>query len=178
MANSTRKITTLGIGIALFVVLSMMLQVPVFSNYYLCLGYVVMAVYLYSFGVVQGTIVGCLGVVLYCVLINGMRGMPGWAIGNVIIGIGLGMTFHWIKNMKNKMMTWTIMIVSSILFSALGILIAKSATEMLLYSQPMIIRMGKNMSGFIADAVMLILSLPICKAIDKFIKKSRFRSVT
>ena len=35
-----------GMGIALFVVLSMCLRVPVFENYYLCLGYFVMAIVL------------------------------------------------------------------------------------------------------------------------------------
>ena len=43
-----RLICTTGICTALFVVLTMCLQVPVFENYYLCLGYVIMAVCLYS----------------------------------------------------------------------------------------------------------------------------------
>lgn len=79
MNSSTQRIALLAVGIALFVALSMCLQVPVFENYYLCLGYVVMAVYCYSFGTVSGTIAGTLGVVLYCLVINGLRGMPGWA---------------------------------------------------------------------------------------------------
>ena len=62
----TKKLTLLAMGIALFVALSMCLQVPVFENYYLCLGYVVMAVYCYSFGSFSGTIVGFFGVLLYC----------------------------------------------------------------------------------------------------------------
>ena len=55
MNTTTQRITLLAIGTALFVALSMCLQVPVFENYYLCLGYVVMAVYSYSFGTVSGT---------------------------------------------------------------------------------------------------------------------------
>ena len=86
MKSTTQKITLLAVGIALFVALSMCLQVPVFENYYLCLGYVVMAVYCYSFGTVSGTAAGTLGVVLYCLVINGLRGMPGWALGNIVIG--------------------------------------------------------------------------------------------
>ena len=38
---------------ALFVALSLCLQAPVFENYYLCLGYAVMAVYCYSFGTIS-----------------------------------------------------------------------------------------------------------------------------
>ena len=80
-------------GITLLVVLSLYLQSPVFENYFLCLGYVVMAVYCYSFGTVSGTVVGFLGVILYFVVISGMRGMPGWSLGNVVIGIALGLAF-------------------------------------------------------------------------------------
>ena len=54
MKNTTRKLCITAVGIALFVALSVCLQVPVFENYYLCLGYVAMAVYCYSFGVASG----------------------------------------------------------------------------------------------------------------------------
>lgn len=80
-------------GIALFVALSLCLQVPIFENYYLCLGYVVMAVYCYSFGTFSGAAVGSLGVILYCVITGGLRGMPGWCLGNLVIGILLSVTF-------------------------------------------------------------------------------------
>lgn len=73
MDVKTKKIALLAVGIALFVVLSMCLQVPVFENYYLCLGYAVMAVYCYFFGTLAGTAVGFFGVILYCVVINGLR---------------------------------------------------------------------------------------------------------
>ena len=62
MSASTKKISLLAVGIALFVVLSLCLQVPVYENYYLCLGYVVMAVYSYSFGTFSGIVVGFAGV--------------------------------------------------------------------------------------------------------------------
>ena len=89
-------------GIALFVVLTMCLQVPVFENYYLCLGYVVVVVYCYSFGPTGGAVVGAVGVVIYCLLTNGLRGMPGWALGNVLIGLGLGIVFRVTKKFRRK----------------------------------------------------------------------------
>ena len=149
MSASTKKISLLAVGIALFVVLSLCLQVPVYENYYLCLGYVVMAVYSYSFGTFSGIVVGFAGVILYCLVISGLRGMPGWSLGNIVIGIGLGL------------MCFVIVAVT-----ALGILVVKSETESLLYSQPFLIRAAKNTSAFIADSVMLIISLPICKVLD------------
>ena len=63
MSKQIKRISLLAVGIAMFVVLSLCLQVPVFENYYLCLGYVVMAVYCCSFGTLSGTVVGFFGVV-------------------------------------------------------------------------------------------------------------------
>ena len=63
MSKQIKRISLLAVGIAMFVVMSLCLQVPVFENYYLCLGYVVMAVYCCSFGTLSGTVVGFFGVV-------------------------------------------------------------------------------------------------------------------
>lgn len=169
---NTQKIAVLAVGTALFVALSICLQVPVFENYYLCLGYVVMAVYCYSFGTVSGTIVGTSGVVLYCLVINGMRGMPGWALGNIVIGIIIGLSFRITRNMKSIAAGHALNILAFIAGVALGILGVKSITESLLYSQPFIVRAGKNVYAFIADVVMLIVSLPLCVLLDKTARKS------
>lgn len=171
MSANTKKISLLAVGIALFVVLSLCLQVPVFENYYLCLGYVVMAVYCYSFGTFSGTVVGFLGVVLYCVVISGLRGMPGWSLGNVVIGISLGLAFKYTRSLKSVFLQTIIHCVVIAAATALGILVIKSETESLLYLQPFLIRVAKNTSAFIADAVMLIISLPVCRILDKYAKK-------
>ena len=167
MNLKTKRICLLAVGIALFVVLSLCLQVPVFENYYLCLGYVAMAVYLYSFGTVSGTVVGFLGVILYCVVISGMRGMPGWALGNLVIGIALGLTFRATQKLSSGTLRTVIHCVVIVAVTALGILIVKSETEHLLYAQPFLVRAGKNTSAFIADSAMLILSLPICRILHR-----------
>ena len=171
MSANTKKISLLAVGIALFVVLSLCLQVPVFENYYLCLGYVVMAVYCYSFGTFSGTVVGFLGVVLYCVVISGLRGMPGWSLGNVVIGISLGLAFKYTRSLKSVFLQTIIHCVVIAAATALGILVIKSETESLLYLQPFLIRVAKNTSAFIADAVMLIVSLPVCRILDQYAKK-------
>lgn len=171
MNTTTQRISLLAVGIALFVALSMCLQVPVFENYYLCLGYVVMAVYCYSFGTISGTAAGTLGVVLYCLVINGLRGMPGWALGNVVIGICLGLTFRITKQMKNRVLATALCVAAIVAGTALGILGIKSITESILYGQPFIVRVGKNVYAFIADVVVLIVSLPICMMLDKTARK-------
>ncbi len=171
MSMSIRRITVLAVGIALFVALSLCLQVPIFENYYLCLGYAVMAVYCWSFGAVSGAVVGTLGVVLYCLLISGLRGMPGWALGNAVIGILLGLTFRRTKTGKNTVLKTVVNSIAVLISTALGILVIKSLTESLLYAQPMLVRMGKNLYAFVADTVMLLVSLPICVVLDKTIKR-------
>lgn len=171
MKTSTKYICVTAVGIALFVVFSLCLQVPVFENYYLCLGYVAMAVYCYSFGAVSGTIVGVLGVVLYCLVISGLRGLPGWALGNVVIGIALGLTFKRTKTMQKTGIKASINAAAIILSVTVGILGVKSVTESVLYLQPFLVRVGKNFYAWIADMVVLLLSLPICMTLDKTVRK-------
>ncbi len=171
MSVNTKKISLMAVGIALFVVLSLCLQVPVFENYYLCLGYVVMAVYCFSFGTLSGTAVGFFGVILYCLVISGLRGMPGWSLGNIVIGVMLGLTFKHTRHMRSVLLQTVIHCTVIIAAAALGILVVKSETESLLYMQPFLVRTAKNTSAFIADAVMLIASLPICRILDKHAKK-------
>jgi len=171
MKLSVRKLCVTAIGIALFVVLSLCLQVPVFENYYLCLGYVAMAVYCYSFGAVSGTIVGVLGVVLYCLVISGLRGLPGWALGNLVIGVVLGLTFRRTGRMKRRGPAAALNAAAILISVTAGILCLKSLLESVLYLQPPAVRIGKNFTAWIADLAVLLLSLPICMALDGILKK-------
>ena len=172
MKKTTQTLCLFGMGIALFVTLTLCLQVPVFENYYLCLGYVVMAVFCYSFGPAAGMVTGCLGVVLYCVLTSGLRGMPGWALGNLPIGLVLGLMFRTTKKWKSlpaKVFVW---VAGILCVTAVGILGVKSLTEHLLYTQPVWARVLKNLYAFIADAFVLIVSLPVCIWVDKAVEKT------
>lgn len=175
-----RRITRVAMGVALFVVLSLMLQVPVYQNYYVSLGYFVMMAWLYCFGAVDGTIVGTLGVVLYCVITGGMRGMPGWTLGNLVIGIELGCMFMGTKHLyetyksNNDAAAMAILRVVQILFIAIatvfGILIVKSFTEVILYAQPMLVRMTTNAPATIADVITLAAALPVAIGLEKILK--------
>ena len=166
-------INVTAVGTALFPVLTMCLQVPVFENYYLCLGYVVMAVCLYSFGTLSGTFVGTAGVILYCVLTNGLRGMPGWALGNVVIGLIVGTAFRLTRTVRNRWIRAAVHFLAIAVSAALGILIVKSLTESLLYAQPMAVRIGKNVFAFAADIFVLEVSLPVCFMLEAPLEKLR-----
>lgn len=171
MSNSTKKLCINALGIALFVVFSLCLQVPVFENYYLCLGYVAMAFYCYYWGPLSGTTVGVAGVIIYCLLINGLRGMPGWSVGNLVIGLVVGITCKLTLNMKNEYIRHLIIGISIVISTAVAMLGAKSLVEMFLYSQPFLFRAAKNFYAFVADSVVMIISLPICAGLKGVLKK-------
>ena len=171
MSEKTRSICITGLGIALFVVFTLCLQVPVFENYYLCLGYIVMAVWLDREGTVSGTITGTAGVILYCLLTGGLRGMPGWAAGNIVIGLMLGGAFRLTRVMERRIGRMAVLIPVIIFSCAVGILGVKSITECLLYTQPMVIRLAKNMYAFAADAAVLIFALPVCAIVENRLKR-------
>ena len=171
MKNRVQWICVTAVGIALFVALSLCLQVPVFENYYLCLGYAAMMVYCCFFGTLSGTLTGALGVVLYCLLISGLRGMPGWAMGNIVIGVVMGLTFRLTKRMKRRAVRIAVQIAAIVLSVTAGILVVKSVTESLLYGQPFAVRAAKNVYAWAADLVMMTASLPVCHMLEKPVRK-------
>lgn len=171
MKSTTKKITINALGIALFVAISLCLQVPVFQNYYLCLGYFVMTFYCYSIGIVSGTLVGTLGVVLYCLITGGINGMPGWTCGNLVLGIIMGLTFKCVRKLKKPLIQDIISSIVIIAGTALGILIIKSGVEYFLYYEPFWLRVARNMYAFVADAFVIIISLPICRLLEAKLKK-------
>ena len=169
--KTTRRICLTAMGVALYVVLALCLQVPVFENYYLCLGYVSMMVFCYYFGALSGMTVGTLGVVLYCLLTNGLRGLPGWAAGNLVIGLAVGLTCSLTKKMRSQVLRNLIIAAAVVASTAAGILGMKSVVEVILYAQPMLVRVAKNVYALIADVVVLIAALPICICLRKTVEK-------
>lgn len=168
---TVRKLSLTAMGTALFVVLALCLQVPVFENYYLCLGYVALMVFCCYFGTFSSVVVGTLGVVLYCLLISGLRGMPGWAAGNAVIALAVSLACKYTAGVKNRWLRRLILTGTIILSTAVGILGLKSIVEMVLYAQPFILRVAKNVYAFVADVVVLILSLPICEGLEPMIRR-------
>lgn len=171
----TKDILFLAVGIALFVVLSMCLRVPVFENYYLCLGYIVMTVYIYCFKWYEGTIIGFFGVILYCIIGGlGFNGLPGWALGNVAIGLIVGLALKPIKRIKSKTLQIIVLAIVAIIATFLGIEIIKSVVDSFVVSQPIPVRMTKNFTSFISDAFVIVVSLPICALVEKPAVKIRY----
>ena len=158
-------------GTALFVVLTLCLQIPVFENYYPCLGYVAMMIFCYYFGVISSVIVGTLGVFLYCLLISGLRGMPGWIAGNIVIAVVVSLVCKYTVGLKNKTLRSVIILCVIVASTAAGILGVKSLVEMNLYAQPFLLRVTKNSYAFVADIVVMAVSIPVCEKLESIIKK-------
>lgn len=171
MYKSINKMCVTAMGIAMFVVLSYCIQVPVFENYYLCLGYVAMTVFCYYYGPIIGMTVGGFGVALYCLLISGLNGMPGWAIGNLVIGFIVGLTCKITSKMSKQKLRHFFIAVSIIFSVAIAIIGVKSIVEVMLYAQPMILRVAKNLYAFVADVIVMLISLPICASLKKVMPK-------
>lgn len=170
----TKDITFLAAGIALFVVLSMCLRFPVFENYYLCLGYIVMTVYIWCFKWYEGAIIGFLGVILYCIIGGlGFNGMPGWSVGNIVIGLIIGVSLKYIQQLKSKTLQVILTAITAIVATFIGIELIKSLIDSFVVSQPFVVRFAKNMTSFIADAFVIVISLPICALIEKPARKLR-----
>ena len=75
------------------------------------------------------------------------------------------------RPLKSAVLRTAIECVVIVAVTAVGILVVKSETESLLYAQPFLVRAAKNTSAFIADCVMLIISLPVCRVLDPYAKK-------
>ena len=171
----TRDITFVAIGIALFVVLSMCLRVPVFENYYLCLGYIVMTMYVWCFNWYEGAVIGFFGVILYCMIGGlGFNGMPGWAVGNFVIGLLIGLCLPHIRKLRSKPLQVCLTAVAAITASFIGIELMKSAIDSIVVGQPFAIRFAKNMTSFVADAFVIVISLPVCAAVETPARKMRY----
>lgn len=168
---TTRKLCLTAMGTALFVVLSLCLQVPVFENYYLCLGYVVMMVFCFYFGPFSSVIVSTLGVILYCLLISGLRGMPGWAAGNIVLALFISIACKATAGLGKRWLRFWILLGVIVIATAIAILGVKSLVETILYAQPFFLRVAKNVYAFIADIVVMVASIPVCENLKTIVIK-------
>ena len=148
--NRQRKIALLGIGIALYVVLSTVVIIPLISRIKLDLGYIVFGVLLGGLGP-SATIVGVAG----CIISNLLKGgsLPiAWAIGQAFIGLSLGYLLPRTKNLYLKLLL-------SIAAVFIGIAVIKTALEIWMYHWPFYAKFTSNFVAFVADGVALCIGV-------------------
>lgn len=172
--NKIRDFLIYVLGITLFIAISMMFKAIFPYRHFICIGYIVMAICLYSFGTFRGTIVGVIGIFFYCIATGNIYDLLGWSIANVVIGFNLGISFQLSKallNTNKKLFAYLVQILTIAMSSVIGIILLKSIVEMLLFTLPFTICVAVNLPYFIASLCILIISLPICVIINKLMIK-------
>lgn len=161
MKGNTKKISLYGLGIALYVALSMTAKIPVVGHASLDLGYIVFAVYCYYYGSFAGAIVGSIGCTLVS-LITSEWFPPGWIVGNIIIGIMVG------KLDQKSGASAVKRIVAIFIAVFIGIFFAKTAIECALYSIPLIVKAPKSAVVSIMDAIVMSIGTWMAPKIKRF----------
>lgn len=151
-----QKIAFLSLGIALYVVLSAFVIIPIVNRIKLDLGYIVFGIYLNTFGI-PGTIVGVLGCII-AELLKGGSFRIAWPIGQAFIGLTLGYLLPKTKKMWLK-------IVYSILSVFIGIALIKTVIEVWMYQFPWELKFASNFTAFIIDAIALVIGVLLNKKI-------------
>ncbi len=139
-----RKIAFLGIGIALYVVVSILVRIPLVNRIKLDMGYIVFALFLSEFGI-SGTVVGVAG----CVIANMLSGgsLPvAWALAQALIGIVMGLYFAREKNTLKRCL-----LAIPVMFIALSGL--KTILEVWMFQLPLYAKFLSNSVAFIADLI-------------------------
>lgn len=157
--DKNRKIAFIGLGIAMYAVLSAFVIIPIINRIKLDLGYIVFGVYLNAFGVL-GTIVGVLG----CIIGNMLKGgsFPiAWAIGQMFVGLTLGYLIPKTKNIYLKILYCTIS-------TFIGIALIKTIIEIWMFKFPFILKFSSNAVAFVADLIPLIGGILLSKKIRIF----------
>ena len=163
MNKKTSTIVYLSVLTALYVVLSAFLKIPLgVGNIMLDLGYIAFTVALGYYNEI-GTIGGVLGCALESILFSVYGFSISWAVANLIIGLGCGFAFR-----KSKKI-W-VRIVAIIIFTALGLLGAKTIIECALYNIPLLVKIPKNAVAFITDCVVMIIGLIVFNNLKKIRK--------
>lgn len=147
----TRLIAYLGVGIAVYVVLSTMVIIPIINRIKLDLGYIIFGTYLNLFGL-PATIVGVGG----CIIGNLLKGgsFPlAWAVGQLFIGLSLGYLFPKTEKLYLK-------IIYAIISCFIGIVCIKTLIEKAMMPElPTVAKILSNTAAFTADVIPLIIGI-------------------
>lgn len=158
----TKTITITALGIALYVVVSMFLKIPLgVGHLALDLGYIVLAVYCYSMGPIIGAIVGGAGCTIVSLISSGWFPL-GWLLGNILIGYTCG---RWYKEEKT-----TFNCVLSIAAIVLGVLGIKTIVECLMFSIPLVVKLPKNGVAALTDSIVMCLGVIIAPKVHTILE--------
>ncbi len=139
-----------GIGIALYVVLSAFVNIPIINRIKLDLGYIVFAIYLANFGM-SATIVGVAGCII-SELLKGGSFRIAWPLAQTFIGLTLGYL------LPKTMNTW-LKILFTIIVVFIGIGLIKTIIEVAMYQFPLQAKLLSNCVAFLIDSISMIIGI-------------------
>ena len=148
--KKNQKIAFLAIGIALYVVLSAFVIIPIVNRIKLDLGYIVFGIYLNAFGI-PATAVGVFGCTI-AELLKGGSFRIAWIIGQAFIGVTLGYLLPRTEKLWLK-------IIYSIISVFIGIALIKTVIEVAMYQFPLALKFSSNLAAFIVDAISLVIGV-------------------
>ena len=162
--KNIKTIAFLGLGIALYAVLGLIMNIPLLAGTHLQtdLGYIAFSVFLVLFGW-KAFIVGAAGCFIEGLITSGWIAY-GWILGNVLAGIICGLVY----TKKNK--KW-LHVITTVIGIFAGIALVKTGVECVLFSIPFGVKFPKNLVAFIADTIPALIGLPIGYRMKRLLKK-------
>ena len=156
--DKTKKISFIGIGIALYVVLSFIANIPLVGHMRLDCGYIVYSVYLVLFGY-MGIPVGVIGCFIKGYISDGWIPFT-WMIGQIIIGVICSYVFR-------KSVSKIVRIIAIFISVFLGIAIVSSGMSALMFHLPLGLKILKGCVGALADSIAMIIGLYVTDLVGK-----------
>ncbi len=154
-----KEVTGIAICTASYCALSAMMKIPIIGAISLDLGYIALAIGCAKFGM-WGAFIGAIGCGIESILFSPYGFSIGWFIGNLIIGLGCGYVFRKTETVWKR-------IIAIIVFTALGILVAKTAIECFLYAIPFEVKIIKSFMAFVVDTITMIIGVFAARKIAK-----------
>jgi uncharacterized membrane protein len=159
-----RLIAYLGVSIALYVVLGILIKIPLIGHIGTDLGYIAFGFTCFAFGW-PAAIVGIVGCMFESLLVSGWIPI-GWMIGQAVIGLMCG---YFYNHSNNK----TLHIIITVIAIFIGVGLIKTGIECVLYQIPLVVKIPKNMIAFVADTVPMLVGLWIGYGYKKVIIKEQ-----
>ena len=157
-----KKIALIAVLIALSVVLSTWLKIPLISDIKLDLSYIVLTVAVAYCGMGGSMLIGGLSAFLGSLLFSAYGISISWILSNIVIAIIASLFYKSGKNL--------LFVIGIIVACAVGLLGVKTLIECVLYHIPLGVKIAKNAVAFLSDCACMLLGVPVVMLLKKHFK--------
>lgn len=160
--KNVKDLCIVAVLIALGVVLSAFLQIPIYSNIKIDLSYIVIIVICYMYGAVVGGLGAMTIAMLESSLFTSLGFSISWTVANLFVGLVCGLTFSLTRHRNIKEVYKHIVNAVAIVLSvAVAMLFIKTGIECVLYEIPFEIKIAKNAVAFGLDVTVCLIGYAI-----------------